>query len=432
MKNVAITYLIDPDTRTYKGRLTQAQLLGGGATPKTIQDVRQALDDPNLDAISVATPNHWHALITIWACQAGKDVYVEKPCSHNIHEGRIAVDAARKYGRVVQHGTQSRSDQKWADLAEIVKQGKYGKLLVSRALCYKPRWEKPRGDIGFKPDSDAPPELDFNLWTGPAPLHPFNGNYVHYNWHWFWDFGNGDIGNQGVHQMDVARWLIPGATLPKSVVSLGGRFGYKDQGETPNSQIAVLDFGGTQLIFEVRGLKTDAYHGEKIGNILHFEEGIVASSKKGLRFYPKGKTDSEGEALPKVDVAKRGKGGHFGNFIAAVRSRQNDELNADILEGHYSSALCHLANASYRLGKLVPFNAQTKAFGDDTAAYETLARMEQHLAKDNGLALDGLSYRLGRTLKVDAHSESVVDDPEANALLTRQYRKPFVVPDKIA
>ncbi len=392
-----------------------------------MQDVRKALDDPNLDAISVATPNHWHSLMTIWACQAGKDVYVEKPCSHNIHEGRIAVDAARKYGRVVQHGTQSRSDQKWADLAEIVKQGKYGKLLVSRALCYKPR-----GSIGVKPDTSAPEQVDFNLWTGPAPLRPFNGNLVPYNWHWFWDFGNGDIGNQGVHQMDVARWLIPGATLPKSVQSLGGRFGYTDQGETPNSQIALMDFGDTQLIFEVRGLKTNDYHGEKVGNFAHFEEGVVAPTKQGLRFYPKGKTDDVGVSLAMVDVAMRGKGGHFGNFIAAVRSRQNDELNADILEGHYSSALCHLANASYRLGKLVPFNASTKAFGDDTAAYETLGRMETHLAKDNGLKLDGLSYRLGRKLTVDARSESVVDDPEANALLTRRYRAPFVVPEKIA
>ncbi len=428
MKNVEITYLIDPDTRTYAERVSQIKS-AGGPTPKTIQDVRKALDDPNLDAISIATPNHWHSLLTIWACQAGKDVYVEKPCSHNIHEGRVAVEAARKYGRVVQHGTQGRSDQKWADLLAVAKSGKYGKLLVSRALCYKDR-----KSIGVKPDTTAPEQVDYNLWLGPAPKQPFNANYVHYNWHWFWEFGNGDIGNQGVHQMDVARWLIPGATLPKTVVSLGGRFGYSDQGQTPNTQMSVMDFGGTQLIFEVRGLPTDKYRGEVVGNILHFEEGVVApSDKKGLRFFPKNAKDGEGEPVAKADAPKRGPGGgHFQNFIAGMRSRKTDELNADILEGHYSSALCHLANISYRLGESVPFDTKTKAFGDDKEAYETLARMEEHLAKRNGLKLDGLSYKLGRKLTIDAGAEAFVNDPEANALLTRNYRAPFTVPDRIA
>ncbi len=428
MKGVEITYLIDPDTRTYANRVAEVKKYGGGQTPKTVADVRRALDDPNLDAVSVAAPNHWHALITVWACQAGKDVYVEKPCSHNVHEGRVAVEAARKYERVVQHGTQSRSMAQWADLAEVAKQGKYGKLLVSRALCYKPR-----GSIGFKPNTTPPPEVDFNLWLGPAPERPFNTNLVHYNWHWFWDFGNGDIGNQGVHQMDVARWLIPGATLPKSVQSLGGRFGYRDQGETPNSQIALFDYGDTQLIFEVRGLKTDDYRGEKVGNMAHFEEGVVAPAKGGLRFFRKGAKGAAGEPVVKTEVAARGPGkGHFGNFIAAVRTRKTEDLNADILEGHYSSALCHLANISYRLGKSEPFNEKTKAFGDNKEAYETLARMEDYLAHDNGLKLDGLSYRLGRKLTVDAKTESFAGDPEADALLTRPYRKPFVVPDRIA
>ena len=428
MKNVEITYLIDPDTRTYASRISQIKS-NGGSTPKTVQDVRKALDDSNLDAISIAAPNHWHSLMTVWACQAGKEVYVEKPCSHNIHEGRVAVEAARKYGRIVQHGTQGRSMQQWADLLAVAKSGKYGKLLVSRALCYKPR-----PSIGVKPDSSTPEQVDYNLWLGPAPEQPFNANYVHYNWHWFWDFGNGDIGNQGVHQMDVARWLIPGATLPKSVLSLGGRFGYSDQGQTPNTQMTVMDFGGTQLIFEVRGLKTDGYLGEKVGNILHFEEGIVAPvQKKGLRFFPKNAKDGPGEPVVKVDAPKRGPGrGHFGNFIAAVRSRKLDELNADILEGHYSSALCHLANISYRLGESAPFNTRTKAFGDNKEAYETLARMEEHLGQGNGLKLEGLSYKLGRKLTVDAESEAFVNDAEANALLTRPYRKPFAVPDRIA
>jgi predicted dehydrogenase len=434
MKGVEITYLIDPDMRTYPIRIKQIEG-HGGSTPRTVQDIRKALEDQNLDAVSVATPNHWHSLITIWACQAGKDVYVEKPCSHSVHEGRVAVEAARKYDRVVQHGTQGRSSTQMAGLLDVVTSGKYGKLVVSRGLCYKPRWEKPNGNIGFKPNSAPPAELDFNIWLGPASERPFHANLVHYNWHWFWDFGNGDIGNQGVHEMDKARWMIPGATLPKSVVSLGGRFGYTDQGETANTQIALFDYGDTQLIFEVRGLKTDSFHGEKIGNILHFEEGIVVPARGGgggMRFFANGRKDDEGEPVPHTENAKRGPGrGHFANFIAAMRSRKIEDLNADILEGHYSAALCHLANISYRLGQPVPFNSRTKAFGDDKQAYEALARMEEHLAKGNGLKLDGLSYQLGRRLTVDAHAEAFIGDTEANAMLTRPYRKPFAVPEKI-
>ncbi len=305
--------------------------------------------------MSVATPNHWHALITIWACQAGKDVYVEKPCSHNVHEGRIAVEAARHYKRIVQHGTQSRSSHDWALAAAAIQSGKLGKLIVSRAFCYKPR-----GSIGVKPNTDPPEQVDFDLWLGPAPKQPYHANLVHYNWHWFWDFGNGDIGNQGVHQMDIARWLIPAAssnghsasaTFPKTVLSLGGRFGYRDQGETANTQITVMDYGDTQLIFEVRGLNTGPFKGQKVGNIAHLDEGMIAEGK----FYPNGKTSPVPLAsLVKVEV-ERGPGhGHFENFIAAVRSRKVDDLNADILEGHYSAALCHLANISYRLGHEVP------------------------------------------------------------------------------
>jgi predicted dehydrogenase len=430
MRGVEITYLVDPDMRTYKKRLSEIQKQGG-REPATVQDIRKVLDDKSLDAVSVATPNHWHALITIWACQAGKDVYVEKPCSHNVHEGRVAVAAARRYNRIVQHGTQNRSSEEWALAAAAIHSGKLGKLLVSRALCYKPR-----GSIGFMPTGDPPAEVAFDLWLGPAPKQPYHRNLVHYNWHWFWDFGNGDIGNQGVHEMDKARWLIPppsqgngkSATFPKTVLSVGGRFGYRDQGETANTQISIMDYGDTQLVFEVRGLNTDGFHGQKVGNIAHLESGILVGGK----FYPKG----EDKAVPLGSVVKlnteRGPGnGHFGNFIAAVRSRKVEDLNADILEGHYSAALCHLANISYRIGTEVPFSKSTGAFGDDKDAYETLARMEEHL-KDNGVVLDGLNYRLGRKLTFDGETESFKDDPKANELLTRAYRAPYVVPETIS
>ncbi|APW58867.1 Gfo/Idh/MocA family protein [Paludisphaera borealis] len=425
---VELVYLVDPDERTYEKALHGVK--SSGRAPKTVRDIRRVLDDKDVDAVSIATPNHWHSLMTIWACQAGKDVYVEKPCSHNVHEGQVAVEAARKYNRIVQHGTQGRSERHWAEAAALIRSGKLGKLHVSRALCYKPR-----KSIGEKPTTTPPSELDFNLWLGPAQEQAYHANLVPYNWHWFWDFGNGDIGNQGVHQMDVARWLIPGpdgsksATLPKSVLSVGGRFGYHDQGQTANTQVSVMDFGDAQLIFEVRGLPTKKFEGELVGNIAHLDEGTLV----GDTFHPKGGK----EAVPVsklaagLDVPRRPGKNHFDNFLEAVRSRKVENLNADILEGHHSSALCHLANISYRLGAEVPFSKETKAFGDDKDAFETFARMEDHL-KEDGVKLENLNYRLGRKLTVDAASASFVDAPEANRLLTRAYRAPFVVPDRIA
>jgi predicted dehydrogenase len=417
INGVEITYLIDPDQKVLE-RSVKTVESATGRRPQAIQDVRQALDDKQLDVVTVATPNHWHSLITIWACQAGKDVYVEKPCSHNVREGRIAVETARKFNRIVQHGTQSRSDVDWAGAIDFVRSGKAGKLQVARGLVYKKR-----DSIGFKKPETPPDYLDFNLWLGPAPAQPYHKNLVHYNWHWFWDTGNGDIGNQGVHQMDIARWGI-GGTLPKSVLGLGGRFGYEDQGQTANTQIAVFDYGDAQLIFEVRGLPTDNFPRTTNGsdNVFHCEGGLVTRK----HFYPKG--SNQPEPIPSAPV---GPGGHFANFINAVRSRSQSELNADILEGHYSSALCHLANISYRLGEKVPFNPQTKAFGDNKEAYETLARMEEHLTS-NGLKLNDENYLLGRQLAVDVPKETFVGDAEANGMLTREYRAPFVVPEKVA
>jgi len=424
-KNVEIACLIDPDTRTYKGRLKTIADKNGGA-PVCVQDVRKALEDKTLDAISIATPNHWHALMTIWACEAGKDVYVEKPCSHNVHEGRIAVDSARKYKRIVQHGTQSRASSGFAQMAAIAKSGKYGKLLVSRGLCYKDGGAggNTRGNIGFKDIKNPPAELDFDIWTGPAQTTPFHENLVHYRWHWFWDFGNGDIGNQGVHEMDKARWFIPGAMWPKSVITFGGRFTGKDQAETPNTEVTVMDYDGTLLIFEVRGQKSEGYYGQGVGNVLHFEEGIVA----GSQFYPKG--GKKGEALAKVEPEKKPAGDHFGNFIDCVKSRKSDDLNAEIAVGHVSAGLCHLANISYRLGKDEAFSAKTGAVKGNDFATETLARTEEYL-KGNGVKLEEQVLRVGRKLEFDGATEKFKNDADANALLTRKYRAPYTVADKV-
>ncbi len=429
MSGVRVTRLVDPDTRLFDSRIKLVQEKARN-TPAAVQDIRRILDDKDVDIVSIATPNHWHALMTIWACQAGKDVFVEKPMSHNIHEGRIAVETARKYGRLVQHGTQTRSNTGRAKTLAVIASGKLGKLLVSRGLCYKTGGaageENTRGDIGFRPIKKPPAELDFNLWTGPAPEQPYHENLVHYRWHWFWDFGNGDIGNQGIHEMDVARWAIPGAKLPRSAISFGGRFGPRDQGQAANTQVAIFDYGETQLIFEVRGLPSPSYHGLEVGNSYHCEAGTIY----GATFYPKG--SDKPEPLPDIDV-KMGPDSHehFANFIAAVRSRKVSDLNADVLEAHYSCALVHLANASYRLGEDAPFNPRTSAFGDNKEAYETLGRMEEYLAKD-GFNLSETKYRVGRRLIVDAEKERVVGDEQANTLLTRNYRKPFVVPDQVA
>jgi predicted dehydrogenase len=414
MPDVEVAYLIDPDSRVLSRRARQAQEKSG-KRPEVLPDVRDALDRKDVDVLSIAAPNHWHALMTIWACQAGKDVYVEKPMSHNIREGRMAVETARKYQRIVQHGTQARSKGGWENVVEVIRSGQLGKLLVSRGLCYKRR-----GSIGVKPPQQPPKELDFNLWLGPAREQPYHENLVHYNWHWFWDTGNGDIGNQGVHEMDKARWAIPGATLPRSVISLGGRFGYEDQGQTANTQMAVFDYGESLLIFEVRGLETEEYHGVSVGNICHLEGGTIAEG----RFFPTG--SKEPKPLPKVE-SRRGPGkNNFHNFMAAVRSRKQSDLNADILEGHYSSALCHLANASYRLGKEVPFQSADTSLAD--AAGETLARMEEHLGAGNNLNLREISCRLGRKLTIDPKTEMAVGDEAANKILAGGYRDGFSLP----
>ena len=409
MENVEVSYLIDPDSRLFGGKIRQVESIDGNK-PAVAQDIREALDDDELNAVSVATCNHWHSLITVWSCQAGKDVYVEKPCSGNVFEGRQCVEAARKYRRMVQHGTQRRSGGARGTLRDIAA-GKKGKLTHVRG--YSP---KGRSSIGTKETKSPPAELDFNIWLGPAPDQPYHQNLVHYNWHWFWDTGNGDIGNFGVHEMDECRWIIPNATLPKSVVSFGGRFLWNDQGQTPNLQMTVFDYGEVKLIFEV-------------SNMRNFE-----------RNRPKTVFDKNAEAKP-VEIAHspdvrnpstdRGPGGGiFKNFIAAVRSRESTDLDAHIEEGHYSSALCHLANISYRLGEQAGFSQKPSELGDDPEVDATWQAFV-NTAKANGVETTKTTFTLGRALKFDPESEKFVGDEDADALLTRPYRKPFVVPEKV-
>jgi predicted dehydrogenase len=431
MPDVDVTYLIDPDSRLFPSRSKQVESRGGNI-PKCVQDIRQALEDKELDAVSVATCNHWHSLITFWACQAGKDVYVEKPCSHNVFEGRQCVKAARKYGRIVQHGTQSRASGGWQRTVAAIASGKYGKLLVSKAYASKPRWS-----IGFKEPKDPPPDFDFNLWLGPAQEQPYHENIVHYNWHWFWDFGNGEIGNQGVHQMDIARWGIPGGTLPKSAISMGGRWvqstegkpPFTDQGETPNTQVTVFDFDGPLLVFEVAGLCKKSVVGGKapparVDNEFYLEEGKIVGGK----FYPKG--SDKAESLVSVEYPAK-PGGIFENFIHCIRTRNHEELHADILEAHYSAALCHLGNIAYRLGEQVPGTTKPEGFPDVPEVQASLAYIRENVKEAIGLDLDKHTYQLGAKLEFDAEKEQFIGNDEANKLLTRDYREPFVVTDQV-
>lgn len=419
LKDVEMAYLVDPDSRLFAHRSEAVRQLTGDR-PTCVQDIRQALDDKRLDAVIIVTPNHWHTLMGIWACQAGKDVFVEKPCSHSLAEGRKLVEAARKYDRIVQHGTQRRSDPQWIRLVNDVRAGKYGKLLISYGHA-----SRDRTSIGMKEPQKPPRELDFDLWLGPAPAQPFRTNLVHYNWHWSWDFGDGEIGNLGSHQLDVCRWSLPDGAAPKSVVSLGGRFGYQDQGQTPNTQLTLFDFGEAKVILEIRGLV--AKERSKITNEFYTDEGVVRDG----RFFPKGK--SEGvpiDGFPPPGAPEQGPR-HMRNFIDCVRSRKRDDLTAEILEGHRSMLLVHLGQISYRLGENVPFNRQTKTFDGDKTFYEAFEDMKSHLADAARLDLSNSSYRLGRTLPFDAQAEKFIGDADANQMANCAYRKPFVVPDQV-
>ena len=298
---------------------------------------------------------------------------------------------------------------------------------MSRGLCYKDGGTggSTRGDIGTKPTKAPPAELDFNLWLGPAQEQPYHENLVHYRWHWFWDFGNGDIGNQGVHQMDIARWVIPGATWPKSVISFGGRFANNDQGETPNTQVTVFDYGETQLIFEIRGLKSPAFRGA--GRREH--PALRGGRRRRRQVLPEGqgrrRAGAEGDGRARSAAATTSP-----TSSTASAAATSTKLHADIEVGHVSSGLCHLGNISYRLGKRRTYDPKLGKVAGNEFATDALERMADHL-KDSGIKFDGKNLRVGRKLDFDAKTERFVNDEEANALLTRKYRKPFVVPDKV-
>jgi len=374
MDGVEVSHLVDPDSNLFDSRSKIVEDKGGNK-PKCVQDIREVLDDDSVDAVSIATCNHWHSLMTVWACQAGKDVYVEKPCSHNIWEGRQLVNASHKYDRIVQHGTQIRSSVAIQEAMQKLRDGVIGEVYMARGLCY--RW---RPSIGNKPDCPVPAGVHYDTWLGPAPERPFNPNRFLYNWHWHWAYGNGDIGNQGVHQMDIARWGL-GVGLPTSVTSHGHMYLFDDQKEVPNVILSAFNYPdagekGRVLVFDVRPWMTNDEKGAKVGVLFYGSEGyMVIDSYSHYQVYL-GRKEEKG---PGRDEG----GNHWANFIKAVRAHDRSILNAPIDEGHLSACLCHL-----------------------------------------GLT----SARLGRSLKFDPKTERYIDDDEANKYVTRDYRKPFVVP----
>ncbi|MCX7045086.1 MAG: Gfo/Idh/MocA family oxidoreductase [Candidatus Sumerlaeota bacterium] len=423
MAGVRVVALCDADEAVLGSRIKGLEK--DNIKPKGYTDIRKMLEDPEIDAVSVATPNHWHSLMGIWILQSGKDAYVEKPISHNVYEGRKFYEATLKYPeRIAQAGTQSRSDEGLAEAFAILKKGELGKILLCRGLCYKRR-----NSIGkTEGPQPIPPTVNYDLWCGPAPMDPLRRKKLHYDWHWFWATGSGDIGNQGIHQMDVARWASGNKTIAPRVMSIGGRFGYEDDAETPNTQIAFYDYPEIPVIFEVYGLPYAAdidtqpnYKRVSVGNIIHCEGGYFA----GGWFY-----DNNDKQIKQIKLDGGGKA--FSNFIKAVRSRKKEDIKAPILECHLSSALCHMGNISYRLGKEFTVAEVKEQNKSNKSATETYERMLTHLEK-NKVLLSKKDHVMGPWLQMNTKIEKF-EGPlaaEANKLVSRKYREPYVVMENV-
>ncbi|MBD3267500.1 gfo/Idh/MocA family oxidoreductase [bacterium] len=386
IKNVEVAALCDIDENLYPKRLDWFKQ-NNLPIPKTYYDIRHLLDDKDIDAVSVATPNHWHALAGVWACQAGKHAHVEKPCCHNIFEGQQLIAAGKKYNRIVHHGTESRSSEAYREGIEFMRNGGLGEVYMAKGMCYK--W---RDSIGTTPNAPVPENVHYNLWLGPAPERPFSKNRFHYNWHWNWDYGNGDIGNQGVHEIDIARWGL-GVAKPNRISAVGGHFMFEDDQETPNTLNALFEFDGEDgkkkmLQFEVRHWITnyECDFGQppnnNIGNIFYGSEGYMVMGNGYYKTYMGRKR----EPGPSAKGAGYANMSHYQNFIDAIRANDPSILRAPIEEGHETCILIHAANTS---------------------------------------------YRLGRSLDFDPTTERYIKDEEANGMLTREYREPFVMPKKV-
>jgi len=394
----------------------------------TYVDYRKLLDDKDIDAVIIVTPDHWHALMMVWACQAGKDVYVEKPLSHNIWEGRKMVEAARKYKRIVQVGSQDRSDVGLRAAVEYIKQGNLGSIKLVRAISYNLR-----GSIGKVNGPQAiPASVDYDLFQGPAPLVPLMRKNLHYDWHWFWDTGTGEVGNLGAHNVDESRWMIGQQKIAPKAISIGGRLGLYDDGQTPNTQITFFDYKPVPIIYEVRGLRrrkglraTDHYRGTNFGMVVNCEHGYFRGGRGGGWAY-----DNNHKKLKQFP----GEGGlgHQANFIHAMQSRKVSDLIADVLEGHISAALCHMANISYRLGRRQTLEEIKEVIAGNSILTESFESCLTHLSA-NEVDLGTEPLTIGPPLMFDRTSEKFVGEfsDMANMFVRRNYREPFIVPDEV-
>jgi len=423
---VRIAALCDVDDQVMTRELKRLRELG--LKPDACADLRTILERSDIDAISIASPNHWHALQTIWACQAEKDVYVEKPATHLLVEGPRVVAAARRHERVVQCGMQSRSSPALRAAIEWVRGGNLGPMTLVRGLCYKPRRSIGKVDGNQK----IPDSVDYDLWCGPSPLLPLRRARLHYDWHWVFVTGNGDLGNQGVHQLDIARWVVGTDQAPASVQSVGGRLGYEDDGDTPNTQVVLYGYEPVPMMFEVRGLPHDSaaqqgdwfagmddVAGVSIGVVVHCEGGTlrIPSYSEAIA------CDAEGQEIRRWSEG----GDHFLNWIEAVRSRRVQDLAAEIEVGVRSSALVHLANASQRVGQGLGKEAFLAALDSAGPLGEGGRRMLAHL-EANGIDPDKTPVTLGPRLTFDSARGAFQENERANALLTGSFREPYVLP----
>ncbi|HEY7117458.1 MAG TPA: Gfo/Idh/MocA family oxidoreductase [Tepidisphaeraceae bacterium] len=433
IEGARLVAVCDADESHLNKAVQQGEKAQKGQKVKPYKDVRKLLEDKEIDAIATATPNHWHSLVTVWACQAGKDVYVEKPISHEIWEGRKCIEAMKKYNRVVQHGTQRRSDHLWYEAFDFIRQGNLGPVQWVKGFCYKPR-----PSIGKVPaPTPIPAGVDYDLWCGPAPMDPLMRKNLHYDWHWVWPTGNGDIGNQGVHEMDLSRWAVGNNSLPERVLGIGGRFIVDDDATTPNTLIVYYDYKPVPFIFEVRGLPShggdpnkapmDAY-GKiiRIGNWVQCEGGYFAAGEGGGWAY-----DKDGKKIRQFKQQLGGQG-HQQTFVKACKSRdpKDNPCNAEV--AHFSAACCHLGNISYRTGAEKSAAEITESIKSNSQMAEAFDRMKDHLGK-NGFNLDKDKITLGANLTIDPGAERFTGDhaEAANKLLKRDYRKPYEIPESV-
>ncbi|MCX7412154.1 MAG: Gfo/Idh/MocA family oxidoreductase [Planctomycetia bacterium] len=419
-----VVAICDVDPAAYI-RLCERHYKNASRPPEYIPNIHRLLERRDIDAVSIATPNHWHALMAIWAMQSGKDVYVEKPCSHNVEEGRVITQWARKLGRMCQMGVQSRSMTGMRETLDFVKSGKLGDVKVARAVCFRSR-----PSIGLV-DTPAPipPGVDFDLWAGPAPAVVPVRKRLHYDWHWTQLTGNGDLGNQNPHELDKARWGLGKQELPKRVVSLGGRLGYIDNGDVANSQTTIYQWDDALLISDVRGLpiKTPVTFGLAKGgpftgacNIWYGTKGFAV----GPNYMSGAAFDYDGNELGKWSGGSYQQ--HFANFVKAIKSRNYKDLHLDIEDGHLSSALAHLGNVSWTLGEVVPPGTRPSLAATDKHVAESLSTFGTYL-DDNAIDFEKTPLTLGRELTIDPQTEQSTD-PEANRLFTREYRKGYELP----